>query len=116
MKNIDKILNKREKNYIKQWSKDSKLRSLHLPESNKREIIKMLIGDFSDEAFYLVDVKQLQKRIDTFQKYFIPQYPNRKIAYSVKANSFKPIVDLISDAGICCFDCSSILEIDFSYF
>jgi len=70
------------------------------------------IRNFPEEALTVIDESRLKEKVEIFQENFLPSQPNRRIAYAVKANPRRKILEVFGSAGITDFDCASGGEIE----
>lgn len=79
------------------------------PGRNRKKVINEIIKAYPEDSFYFVNVGKLRERVRIFKNNFLPENPDRKIAYEVKANPRVEILKIISDEGgdDIAFDCAS---------
>lgn len=64
-----------------------------------------------EETCYFLNERALRTQKQLFDSHFLPDYPSRHIAYAVKANPRRRILQILSEEGMDYFDCASINEI-----
>jgi len=85
--------------------------ALTYPCMTKPDVLCALVRDFPECAFYLLNVSQLHNKCTLIREHFLPQMQGGKVAYAVKANPNRHVLNIIANAGIDHFDCASIEEI-----
>ena len=76
-----------------------------------KDVFIDIIKRFPEESFYFLDLKALQRRVVLMKDFFLPKNSNSEIAYAMKANPQKNVLDTVYQEGIHTFDCASIGEI-----
>lgn len=88
-------------------TKDLELFTPHLDEAFQR-----VTDELPEEGFYFLNIQNLQKRVQLLQKMFLSEAEGRRIAYAVKANPQRKILEILHQAGVNSFDCASMGEIE----
>lgn len=63
-----------------------------------------------EESFCFFNEHTLRERFRLFSTTFLPQYPNKDIAYAMKANPRERILEILLEEGMRIVDCASIFE------
>lgn len=67
--------------------------------------------NFEEDPFYFIDAGSLRSNARFFLNRFLPGDPHAKVAYAVKANPQREILEIFRQEGIDCFDCATFREI-----
>lgn len=86
-------------------------RTLRSNSVTKWAVFRELAGLFSEESFYLLNEKELQKRAEIFLSDFQKNKRNRFAGYAIKSNPHPRVIEILRDTGITSFDCASVSEI-----
>ncbi|MDF2379451.1 MAG: hypothetical protein P1V18_04490 [Candidatus Gracilibacteria bacterium] len=81
----------------------------HLTDRTK--VIRELITALPEQAFCFLNESALFQRVRLLQDHFLPGSNNRRIAYAVKANPRRRILEILNRAGLESYDCASVEEI-----
>jgi ornithine decarboxylase len=74
-------------------------------------VARDVLPKYPDLSFCFLNIGALRERVRVIQQKFLPGHPGSTIAYAVKANSRRKILEVLSEAGINSFDCASTAEI-----
>ncbi len=80
-------------------------------KKTKNEAIAEITTAYPEDSFCFLNEKKLRERISLLKNSFLPTNEYAKIAYAVKANPRKEILEILNDEGVDCFDCASQEEI-----
>lgn len=80
-------------------------------KSNKEIVIQEILDAYPEESFCFLNAGKLKAQVALIQDYYLPDCPYREIAYAVKANPRKRILEILNNAGVTTFDCASQNEI-----
>ena len=89
---------------------------VHQPKGHQRgkrlfDEIDFATELFPEDSFYLLNEGALRERYRTIDSNFLPGNQNSYVAYAVKANSRRRILEVLSSEGMTHFDCASPNEI-----
>ena len=73
--------------------------------------IEEMLLEFPEDSFYFLNEGDLRDRIRLIDQHFLPNNPNKKVAYAIKANSRRRILEILYKEGMTHFDCASPKEI-----
>jgi len=77
-----------------------------------RTVALEVLEKFPEETFCFLNAGKLRETAGILRDYFLPGNQARAIAYAIKANPKKRILEILSEEGIRHFDCASSGEID----
>lgn len=75
------------------------------------EAFRRGVQEYPEEALIFLNDRSLRKRIRMLRRHFLSPEENAVIAYAVKANPQRKILETLHEEGISAFDCASVAEI-----
>lgn len=85
---------------------------LEHPGQNFMQVAREVIEAHPEESFCFLNTGLLREKVEILRDHFLPGHPGRVIAYAMKANPKRRIMEIISAEGITDFDCASGTEIE----
>jgi len=85
--------------------------SLQHSSAKLRDVVFEILHAHPERGFYFLNEGELRSRVQFLQEQFLPDSEIAKIAYAIKANPKKRILEIAREAGITDFDCASPEEI-----
>jgi ornithine decarboxylase len=82
------------------------------PGRNFGPVAQEILVAHPEDSFCFLNIGKLRERIGVLRDHFLPDNPHRAIAYAVKANPKRRILEILTDEGVNHFDCVSQKEID----
>lgn len=82
------------------------------PDDQRELVFEKMKSQYPEETLNLVDIRRLKANIQCFQSHFLPDLSTRRIAYAVKANPQRWLLEMLLDSKVYNFDCASIGEIN----
>jgi ornithine decarboxylase len=73
--------------------------------------MREVLTENPEQSFCFLNEGGLHDRAEFMQEHFLPDYPGAVVAYAVKVNSRRRILEILYGAGITHFDCASPNEI-----
>ncbi len=83
------------------------------PAKKLKDVLNdVLRGSNIDESYAFLNIGQFNANLLSFQRFFLPSDPRRRILYAMKANPEKSVLETFIKKGIDGFDCASWQEIE----
>ena len=88
-----------------------KSREASHPSSDLRQVMRDVLRDDPEQAYYFLNEGKLRSRVAEFRDNFLPGDDKARVIYAMKANPREHILRLMESAGIDGIDCASYEEI-----
>lgn len=82
-----------------------------VPYTRLSHFVDEILRDYPDESFCFLNLGSVKEKAAILRDHFLPDNPHRAIAYAVKANPHRQIIETLVKEGINHFDCASLGEI-----
>lgn len=90
---------------------NQRLAHLASDEKDLYGAISLATGVSPENSFYFLNEGAIRERYRVIDSNFLPGNPNSHVAYAVKANSRRRVLEVLSSEGMTHFDCASPSEI-----
>ncbi len=81
------------------------------PGKDLNHVMDDILRSGTDESYCFVNEGDLRRNVGIFRDHFLPNDPERRIIYAMKANPRERILKVLADEGVDGFDCASAGEI-----
>ena len=88
-----------EEAQLAQLAQDSNFNLQH-NSSKLSDAVFEILNAYPEHGFYFLNEGELRSRVQFLQEQFLPDNDIAEIAYAVKANPKKEILEIVRDAGI----------------
>lgn len=83
----------------------------HSHANTVQEVMAEVLQPGMDESYCFLNERAVRENLTIFREHFLPDDPERKVIYAMKANPHQRIMNILAEEGIDGFDCASGNEI-----